>query len=220
MIRCLYPVMLFVPAVVAAGPPPVNVPVPEQLGPQASVHVDAATGIVRAIFGLDVPVEGDSPAARALDFVIRYGDMLGGIAAADVRVERVTRHKDEHIVAFQLLAGGLPVDGRFLRIQLSASGRVEVVSSDFVPVAKPKVTREISAERARQLALLHIGGVNTGLARRVVFAPLVGQSDIAYRVGVARVPLALHYWVYVRARDGVVLSARPAGADQPRVGTR
>ncbi len=180
------------------------------------VRVDSAVGVPRALFGLNVATTGATPEARALDFVSRHGDVIGGIKTTALEFEKVTRFKDERIVTFQLLVAGLPVDGRFLKVQLAADGRVETVYSDFIPLQLVPEKKDVGPETARAIAARRLQAAGTGSVRKVVLAPAPTTAAVAYRVGVARIPMLTHYWVYVRASDGAVLNVRAAAMDQPQ----
>lgn len=200
--------------------PALRAAVTARLGATATVHWDAVRDAPRALLGLAVPTDGASPEARARNFLLAHGDLLGGVTPDSVRLSSVTRLGAERVVHFQQLASAIPVEDRAIAVQMDGQHRVRAVHSDFVPDCAPTLGPEISLADAAAAASARYDGAPTGAVTRLVLAPAPGHAIVAFRVAVARLPLIQHLYVYVRASDGQIVGARAAGKDMPPLEVR
>ena len=207
------------PAASAASPqrldePAARAALDERL-PGATLRWDAAQGVARALLRIDAATPAGTSEARARSFLAAHGDLLGGLRSEDLALRAVTSHRRRTVVRLQQLVAGIPVEGRGLTVSLSPTGRVRSVLSDFLPIVLPAGAPDVGPEAARAAVRERFGDAPVGSATKVVLALAPGSGRVAYRVPVARVPLVLHYDVWVAADDGTVLRVAPAGRDMP-----
>lgn len=202
--------LLLLPLALAAAPPPTHAP---SLPPLVTIGTSAAP---QALFNLDVPTEGATDEARARHFLTANKHLVGAIAVDELTVAAVTRTHRKRVVAFQLTAGGLPIEHRTLAVSMDLDGRVKRVMSDWTPVSLPLQQGDIGADEAAAIASDHFDGAPTGWTVKMVLAASSQHAVVVYRVVVARILFAEHYFVYVSAEDGRVLSHRAAMKDMIR----
>src|SRR5690606_35989773 len=87
------------------------------------------------------------------------------------------------------------------------------VRSDAFPITLPDAAADIGAEAAQAAVTARFAG-RVGAPTKVVVATAPGHAAIAWRVPVVTIPLAGHFFVWVDAADGAILSQAPAGVDQ------
>jgi Zn-dependent metalloprotease len=120
-----------------------------------------------------------------------------------------------HVVELTPSVDGLPIDGRNLTVELSASGHVVSVRSDLVPFSLAAPATTLGAEQARQVVATRFGLTLIGTPTQVVIVPGPGSGRVAWRVPTAVWPLSAHFNVWVDAENGAILKQAPAGLDQP-----
>lgn len=160
------------------------------------------------VTGLRVPTRGDTPLARATDFVTRHAPLVGGaeLTGANVR-ETGSRAR----VRFEQRHDGVPVADRGLVVTLDGD-RVISVAGDAAPLRRVKPAT-IDAEKAKALAFAEIERLSGGPAptkatvRQVVLAN--GDQGVAgFEVEVAHTPFKAHLVIRIDAHAGEVLGLR------------
>ena len=211
----LLPLLLLAPATARADREAwTRAEVAARFGPDARVSWDGLGGAARALRRLDAPAPGSEPTAAARAFLSQHGDLLGGLRGEDLGAPAVRRQRDRTVVHFQQMAAGLPVDGRFVAVTLTTSGRIRAVHSDFVPVRLTPLAADVGAEGARAAVAAAFPGRRAGRATRVVAATAPGVAAIAYRVTTLELPAWRVRTVMVDAATGRIVGDRAAGLDQ------
>jgi len=178
------------------------------------VHLDRARDVPRAIFGLDEPTTGATDEARALGFIRTHSELLGGLLPEMLRFEKRADHRGRRTLFFQLRAGGYDVEKRFVSIRFDSENHVRRVHSDFDRWTITETLAPVPAAVARRAAMQHLDASFAGEPRRVVLPTGPGRGAHVWRVPVARIPLMLHYRVYVDAASGTVIRAEDDAFDQ------
>lgn len=106
------------------------------------------------ITGLRLPTQGAEPLARAADFLVNHGALLG---AAQWRPEAVTRQGARAVVRLSQQHGGHPVLDRSATLTLDADGAVIAVHGARPPLAEV-AQATIDAARAVHLATTAVVG--------------------------------------------------------------
>ncbi len=183
---------------------------------QAHPNARATTrdGAVTSLTGVTVETTGDTPQARAEDFVARYAGAFG-VGAEQLAFSSTSERRGRATVRFTQVAGDLPVEGRALTVTFDAQGRVRRVLSDVSPlrsIARGPV--EAPAAVAAATASIH-GSPEARLSPTApVLVVLAGdgvgaQGVLAWKVPVVASPLLGHVFVYVDTRDERVLRVQP-----------
>ena len=181
-----------------------------QLGPQAVVALDPATGTPRRVLRTDGALTGRSgaaPARIALDYV-RAHQRLFGLGADELAAlpapRATTTPAGIRVLRWTQRYRGLPVLGAGLSAAVAADGRLLTVggaplADASVPTTTPAVAAPAAIARARRNA----GAADGGSARLVIFAADDG-ARLAWSVRVDADSTHRYRYV-VDATDGAVL---------------
>lgn len=181
-----------------------------ELGPQAVVALDPATGTPRQLARTDGALTGRSgaaPARIALDYVRAHQRLFGlGDAELDALTppRTTTTTAGIRVLRWSQTYRGLPVVGAGLRAAVAADGRLLSVggaplADAAVPTTAPAVAAPAAIARARRNA----GASDGGSARLVIFAGDAG-ARLAWSVRVDADSTHRYRYV-VDATDGAVL---------------
>lgn len=179
-----------------------------------------------AITRLRAPTSGDSPRARAAQFVKTHRDLwaLGvddSVEAVDVKaLPRLRREVQgpssaaetlpSQVVRLRQTHRGLPVEGRELVVTLDGADRVIAVRSDLGPLIVPVPARELTAADAIAASYRTFAISAHGKPEKVVIAN-GSAGRVAWRVPVSVMPLSGFATVWIDAEDGRVLREQRVG---------
>lgn len=186
-------------------------------GPAVTITWNAGHTAPRRIDGLAAPTVGSDATERARSFVHEHRALLGVEDVHVVEARRV-RLPDPRIAAYDLVRAvptwrGLPIEGRSLVVRLDVAGRVTAVASDVEPLTVTLPTHEIDGAKAIAVARSTFRIVAANAPEKVVL-PLGASGRVAWKVGVAALPIGGAFWVWIDAEDGRVLHEAPAASDQ------
>jgi len=185
----------------------------ESIQPTARVRRAGDDGPASLITGLAYVAQGESPRAKAEDFLRRFSQLTGGDA---LRFRETSRSRGQVVVHFdQQIAGDLVLD-RSATVTMSHAGVIRTFNSDYAVVVE-RQRSQIDEARAVQLAMRHLSdtlrsqlptiGKPTVKRGVVVFA---GVATDVYEVHTSRAPMAEHLIIRVDAHAGSVLSVSDA----------
>jgi Zn-dependent metalloprotease len=217
--------VLFVAAQSTAGQPKAFVKARADLaadtGGAARVVVEPATSRARLI---QVPtgslhLKGSSSEARARDFFVRYGDLLG-IADAERDLEPMKSTVDRlgmtHL-SYRQVYEGVPVFGAELRAHFDRSGELAAVNGSFVPNlaldssptlplvdAIAAASAVVAKENGLRATDLETGTPKLFFLRTGLVRGVPGTNHLVWEVEVSALPRVREF-VYVDAHRGVIV---------------
>jgi hypothetical protein len=201
-----------------------NLDAPEPSFRHGNMRMSAATGIPLALYRVNHRVAPGSPEAMARQYLRESAGLLHLQAdLADLRHRSTREARVNRTVRFEQVHRGVPVLGGEVAVTLNDDATVTYVMNGYRPgVNLPSAAPDISAERARAIALEYLG-VKDGVSweRTDLVVHHRGTSRLVQRVAVVPKSAPLGEWhVLVDARTGEVFQAEDkscyrAGKDAP-----
>lgn len=154
---------------------------------QADRRVEVESGMPRALYRQNHPVEAASPEAMAREYLrdVSKDLRLGEAAGEDLEVSFVRQARAGTTVRFRQTIDGIPVHGAEIAVSIDPQNRVQFVMNDYVAGASLATrTPSVSADAARSAALAHLGVVGAlGLDRtELVALPTKEGVRLAWKV--------------------------------------
>jgi Zn-dependent metalloprotease len=226
-------VALLLPALVAAAAVAAEVPTLPASGAAVALTADSggsarlsfsrSTGALRlvAVAPGGLPLAGASPAAKAADFLARYGSAFGAsnpTEQLELIGERGDRLGYSHL-DYRQVHRGVPVFAAALRVHFDANGELTAVNGGLVPDVtlasiEPTLEESEAALRALRVAAKDRGrptapALETSSVELLVFRTglvrgVPGRDHLAFKVEVGD-GSGFAEWLFVDAHDGAVL---------------
>ncbi len=164
---------------------------------------------VAKISRIRVSTSGQTPEARANDFLSRHASLMG-LDANALQAVRTDVAAGRTVVSYRQMHGEFVVIDRNLTVTMDDAGDVLRVQSDLIPLSQV-VRGPVEREVASALATTALWGEMPYAAlnaEQVVVSLEDGSAFVAWAVHVPLRPLVDHMVVLVDSRDGQIIEAR------------
>lgn len=218
--------LLGLAAPATATPRPDRTLVSARFGERAEPTFSRDGRRLTALTRLSVQTTGDSPRARAAQFIKTHRELWSldandAVEAVDVKALPRLRREAEgashdskslpsQVVRLRQTHRGLPVEGREVVVTLDGADRVIAVRSDLGPLEVVVPRREITAEDAIAATYRTFAISAHGKPEKVIIAN-ASAGRVAWRVPVSVMPLSGFATVWIDAEDGRVLREQGVG---------
>lgn len=170
------------------------------------VRFNPRTALPESIVQGETRAYGPDPETAAAAFLEEHREMLS-IDRSELRLAQSKTFAGLTHLQYDQVHNGIPVEFAYVRVHLTADGRVTGYQAKYEPAIDISLTPSISAEGAKAAVLADLGYPARSEAKLVIFPDeFDGGLKLAWKIRARGAGLGSGIWIYyINAHDGSVL---------------